>query len=75
MCVGAMGASQRGEAVLEWVPGGNVECRGLTASKKSINEEIMTPFILPVLHVARRNKFMYQMNGVTVPIFRGDLSS
>lgn len=65
----------RGETFLEWVLGGNVECKGLTALKKSINEEIMNLFILPVLQVARRNKFMYQMNGVTVSIFRGDLSS
>lgn len=63
------------ETFLEGVLGGNVECKGLTALKKSINKEIMNLFILPVLLVVRRNKFMYQMNGVTVSIFRGDLSS
>lgn len=52
-----------------------MECKGLTALKNSINEEIMNLFILPVLQVVRCNKFMYQMNGVTVSIFRGDLSS
>lgn len=63
------------ETFLEGVFVGNVECKGLTALKKSINKEIMNLFILPVLQVVRRNKFMYQMNGVTVSIFRGDLSS
>lgn len=63
------------ETFLECVLGGNVECRSLTAPKKSINEEIMNLFIPPVRQEARCNKFMYQMNGVTVSIFRGDLSS
>lgn len=65
----------RGKAFLELVLGGNVECKGLTVLKKNINEEVMNLFILPVLQIVRRIKFTYQINGVTVSIFRRDLSS
>lgn len=65
----------RGETFSELVLGGNVECKDLTVLKKNINEEIMNLFILPVLQVVSRIKFSYQINGVTVSIFRRDLSS